>query len=482
MLKIKNFISFIFIIIFSNILIIKTEFNNTNIISLKFKTYYPYTKNSNENSSFYNEEDYYFNYHLSKIYLEMGIGDENNYETNTNQSLNVIVDLKEIILSTTNEYFEKYTIENNNLLCNYNTSKSTTLYQSSGYYDLKDFKSLVSYASEYFKIYTDIYFSKYNITKLNFVNTINHNKSNICGNIGLTYLHHESISFHLIGQLYSKFNLPEYSILFNYSSTSTHSDEGNFIFGNMPHVLLPDIYNIDNLYPIYSTSIKEPTLIFNKIQIGDNNIVEEYGEMEIKINPDIEGFVFPVFIFEKIEEVFFQEYYNKSICHYKLCNRVYKVIECDGEKGNFGEKNIKSFPKITFYKIENFSISFTGEDLFYIKNNKYFFKIIEKTYENYFVFGRILFKKYTTVLNQDKRQIYFYINKNNNNEIKEKNNQNIKIIILIIIICTLCVIVFFFFGIFFGKKIFQKRGKLAYELNDGYDYNTKNDNENYLIN
>ena len=356
----------------------------------------------------------------------------------------------------------------NNLLCNYNTSKSTTFYESPNYYKIYGIKTLSSFAKESFKIFTDLNLSKYNITKLNFVNTINHNISNICGNIGLTYLHPEISSYNLIAQLYEVFNLSEYSFLFQYSSTN--SDEGIFIFGNMPHIFSPEKYNINN-----STKINGPTLNFNVIKIEGYALKENYDELEIKINPDIEGLEFPEIYFQKIEQAFFQEYYNKSICHIEKCDRIYYVIQCDEGDQKFSDKNVKSFPKISFYKNKNsnLTISFNGEDLFYKRNKKYFFKIVENVLEDYFVFGRILLKKYTTVLNPDKRQIYFYANSENNDEINTKVQPNINYTILIIAACLICIAIFFPLGIYFGKIIFQKRGKLAYELNDGYDYSSK---------
>jgi len=475
MWKFSNLIS---IILLLNLYIIKSETNNTNFVSLKFKTYYQYINKSHLS---YEAEDYYYNFHSSKIYFEIGLGDENSFATKTNQSLNVIVDLDEIIFSTTNIYFNKFTKENNNLLCNYNTSKSTTFYESDGYYKVYGIKTLISYARETFKIFTDLNLSKYNITKLNFVNTINHNISNICGNIGLTYLHHESRDYSLIGQLHYIFNLSEYSFLFQYNSQN--SDEGIFIFGNMPHIFSPDKYNINNLESHYSTKIMVPTLNFNEIKIEGINFGENYDDLEIHINPDIEGLEFPEIYFQKIEKYFFEEYYNKSICQIQKCNKIYYVIQCDEGEEKFSEKNVKSFPKIVFNKGKNsnLSISFNGEELFYKKDKKYFFKIVENVLEDYFVFGRMLLKKYTTVLNPDKRQIYFYVNNENNEEIVE-GQSNINYTILIIAACLICIVIFFPLGIYFGKKLFQKRGKLAYELNDGYDYSTQNENENHLIN
>jgi hypothetical protein len=251
----------------------------------------------------------------------------------------------------------------------------------------------------------------------------------------------------------------------------------------MPHIFSPDKYKIENLNPYYSTKLKEPTLNFNEIKIEGYKFGENYDELEIKINPDIEGLEFPEFYFQIIEEVFFQEYYNKSICHIEKCNRLYRVIQCDEGDQKFSDKNIKSFPKIEFNKNKNsnLTISFNGEDLFYKKDKKYFFKIVENVLEDYFVFGRILLKKYTTVLNPDKRQIYFYINNENKEEIKPQDESKINYTILIIVACLICIVIFFPLGIYFGKKLFQKRGKLAYELNDGYDYSTApENNENDL--
>ena len=155
-------------------------------------------------------------------------------------------------------------------------------------------------------------------------------------------------------------------------------------------------------------------------------------------------------------------------------------------KENLMIKILKHFQKQSLIKIKNtnLSISFTGEDLFYFKNNKFFFKIVKNVLEEYFVFGRILLKKYITVLNPDTRQISFYLdNKNENKEKRYEEVSNVNYKILIIVACIICAIIFFPLGIYFGKKLFQKRGKVAYELNDGYDYSpAKDSNDNYLIN
>ena len=484
MFKIR--ISF-FIIFINKFFLLCSQNKNTNFISLKFKTYYPCSNNSIYNPSNFSIEDYFEKIHLSKLYLEVEVGDENNFKTNTNQLMNIIIDIKEIIFSSTNLYFNKFTYENNNILCHYNTSKSSTFNEIPNYYKLDGIKSLSSFAKDSFKIYTDIPMSKYQIQKLNFVNTINHNISNICGNIGLKYTKTESKEYHFLAQLHSKFNLSEYSFIFNYSNLL--NDEGIFIFGDMPHVYLPNKFNIENLIPIKYLGFGEPLFELYEIKIEREGykIDSKDQQYKMKITSDIEGFEFPENIFVDIEDIFFQNYYIKKICHKQLTNRIYNVIYCDKGNGKFEEKDIKAFPNITLYidKMYNFSVSFNGEDLFYLENNKYFFKIVSNVLETYFVLGRLLFKKYLTIFNLDKKQIYFYTNNmaapyDQKSEFKENNkNQNIKIIIIVSIIVAL---IFFPLGIYFGKKIFKQRNKKAYELNDGYDYSNQENDEKFEIN
>ena len=474
------------------ILQFNSEENNTNIISLKFKTYYPFSNNSLYNPSTFTIDDYIEHIHLSKIYLVVGVGDENSFKSKTNQTLNIIVDLKELVFSTTNLYFDKYKSENNGILCQYNTSESSTFIEGKKYFEIEDMKTLSSYSEEFFQIYTNISLIEYKIKQLYFVNTINHNISKICGNIGLGITNLRTIVFNFLGQLHTQFRLPEYSFTFNYSNKN--SDEGIFIFGNMPHIYLPNKYKYENLISIYSNTDKEPLIDCDEIIVGikgyksdlkDNNIYK------IKINTDIEGFEFPDNIFKDLEDIFFGKYFEKNICHKEVYDYAYRVIYCDKGEKKFEEKDIKSFPKIALYlgkMPDNFTANFNGEDLFFSKNDKYFFKIIGIISGTNIILGRYFLKKYLTVFNQDKRQIYFYYDKNNNNDReidknKDKNNNTKKTSTIIIISSIICLLIFLPLGIYFGKLIFKQRNKKAYELNDGYDYTSDKDNkENFDIN
>ena len=457
------------VVIFLIIKLSLSSLNNSCFIAIKFKTYYPYIDN---NSPFLNAENYYKKIHLSKIYLELYTGNETNFKEGKNQTLNTIVNLKESTFFTTNIYFKKDTEINNNLLCSYDTSKSNTFKNSKGYYKYDDTDTFVSYSREDFKIFTDLSLSKYKITNLNLFCTINHNISTICGNIGLAYFHVESKAYNFLAQLRSIFSLPDFTFLFNY----TNSDEGIFIFGNKPHVYLSNRYNENDLVSFYSTYIYDFSVKTDSILIGNN-----YTKVNLKlnINPDFEGFEFPKNYFKIIEEIFFNDYYNKGIC-FKDSYKLYNVIIC---KENFSNEDIKAFPKIEF-KLENYLIKFIGADLFYKSNNRFYFQILERATEKYFDLGRIFFKKYLTVINPKDRLIFFYNDKEKNDG-NEKSDVDysfpIKYLIVIIVL-SIFFMILFPVGFFLGKKIYQQRKKRAFELNDNFDYTPAKEGSKPLFN
>ena len=464
MSKIFNVI--FFIINIEQILSLLSE-NNTDIVAIKFRTYYPYVEQGANKCEIYLKK-----IHYSKVYLELQTGNETSYKKGLNQTLNTIINLREIVLITTDSYFELNTNKSNEILCTYNTSISDTFYESEGYYKLREINFPISYSKESFKIYTDIFLENYNITEFNLLNTIKHNVSKLCGNIGLIYFHTESFSYNLLGQLHYRFSLPDFTFLFNY--TNKNSDEGVFIFGNKPHIYLPNEYNESDLFPFYTKYIREFNLDSVSFYINDNLTNEN---AYIKINPDIEGFTFPKNYFKILQDIFFEKYFSQEICFYEKY-RYYTIIYCDLNK--FTEEMIKSFPEIKF-KISNVTFKFTGEDLFYKYENNFYFRIIDEGISDYFDIGRLLFKKYIIAFNPESRQIFLYQNNENENLDNGKGDYLEYKYIIIIIVLAILLMILFPVGIYFGKKLSQKRNKKAYELNDGYDYTPAKENSESLF-
>jgi len=482
-----NRLILLFFFIYNNLIKVISSKDITKFASLKFKTYYPLSLNQIYNRTYFEIDDYMDSYHFSKIYLEIETGNESNFKTNTNQTLNVIIDLKEKIFSTISHYFERSNKDNILKLCHFNTSKSTTFTEDQFYFDFGEVNiySLSSYAKEYFKIYSDLELINNNITRLNLVNTIDHKDMQVCGNIGLIYTtitiknnKYEQNNF--IKQLYTNLNLPEISYYFNYSISS---DEGIFIVGNMPHVYLPQKYSVDDLLPLYSSNPKEPKIFFDEMKIEGYNIKNADEQFQVLLTPDIEGFEFPEEYFNHIKTFFFDKYINESICQIESFRKIYEIIYCD----NNNKFNISNFPKIYFNNVDkDFLVYFDGKDLFYFKDNKYFFKIIKNKDKDFFTFGRLFFQKYIAIFNFDKKQIYFYKNnikgkdKNDINVNNEDNKSNVYLILMIIAIIV--AIILFPLGLYLGKKLFEKRNKKAYELNDDdYQYKSSiNDGKKFI--
>lgn len=153
---------------------------------------------------------------------------------------------------------------------------------------------------------------------------------------------------------------------------------------------------------------------------------------------------------------------------------------------------IKDFQNLSFYlsnvlndKSDNNKIEFDYKDLFIKapgKNDIYYFQIVFQIGYYNWVFGRPLFKKYPTVLDQDKKIFGFYTetgdysNNNNNTNINGKKINYISWILVAILSIGLII-----FGIIFYYKLSNiKRKRKANELDDDFDYEPASDN-NKLI-
>ena len=146
------------------------------------------------------------------------------------------------------------------------------------------------------------------------------------------------------------------------------------------------------------------------------------------------------------------------------------------------ESKFYLFPELIFYKQNhNFNFKFNYEDLFMIKNNKYYFKVIFIGGLKNWRFGLPFFLKYQLVFNQDTKQIGFYTDCITKEEDKSKINIWIWIVIPIAVLGIVVATVFI------SKKLFgnNNRRKKANELDDEFDYETddkiKKDNENKLF-
>ena len=455
----------LYILIWFLLLIYIQSKEKNDLLVFKFKTFYP-PKLSKDSE--YNSNDFINSFLLSKIYLELETGNENEFEKGTNQILRTFIYSKANIFVF--REFKKY----NNILCNFNTSFSLS-------YFYKMLSSQYCESEQIVRINTDVELKDYLYDKFFIENYFCLNDS-LCADIGMNIQDFPKSSHqYFINQLHRILNSSEQNFCLNYLNPS--QEEGIFTFGTMPHNFSRN-YNEKNLISFYTQpdffSILLDTITFNE---------KEYFKMEEKLNNNVkleislekEGIDFDSFHFDILKEIYFKQYIEKGICEIGEDGYSTKIIFCYANK--FNTNDIKNFPRINFVKYNlNFNITFDGEELFYYKENKYFCKIYCKynTYRS-FVIGRILLKKYLTVFNADKKQIYFYKNIiEEKEEIIEKSFYE-KYEIVIIIMFVIMAIIIYGLGILTGKYIYQGRKKKANELEDNYDYKMDKNNQNEVL-
>ena len=453
---------FYFFILF--LLLINTEISkDNNLLVFKFKTYY---SSKIDKDSEYNSSDFVNSYILSKVYLELESGNKNEFEKGTNQILRTFINGKANIF-VFREY-KKY----NNLLCNFNTNFSES-------YNFKMLSSQYCESEQTFRINTDVKLKEY-LYKDFFIENYFCLNDSLCADVGI-----DIQTFHISGrqdfitQLHKLLNNSEQNFCLNYLNPT--KEEGIFTFGIMPHNYSKQ-FKENNIISFY-TQPDSFSILFDTIFLNE----KEYFKKDEKNNNyinfgiafDKEGIEFDPFYFDILKEIYFNQYISKGICENGDDGMTTKIIFCHSDK--FGINDIKKFPQIKFVKYNlYFNITFEGEELFYFKDNKYFCKIYCK-YNTYrtFVIGRIILKKYLTVFNADKKQIYFYNNIEENIEEKNINNKNFfeKYEMTIIISLIFLILIIYGLGILTGKLIYQERKKKANELEDNYDYKTDNNNK-----
>ena len=105
----------------------------------------------------------------------------------------------------------------------------------------------------------------------------------------------------------------------------------------------------------------------------------DLDDVEFVIKIDTEGIEIPYYIYDIFKKDIFNDYYEKNICGSEDIYNHYLITFC--YSNNFTNNDIINFPNIKFIKNDiDLNLSFTGEELFYKKGNKYFFKLIG-TYE-----------------------------------------------------------------------------------------------------
>ena len=239
--------------------------------------------------------------------------------------------------------------------------------------------------------------------------------------------------------------------------------DGLIVFGKYPHEVMPNTYDIKNLFWT-NTFLSHPRLSkreeivwgfkFNQIYMdyGNNNLLHfdymnGYFDFNVEyIFPPYEYYIQIKNFFRPLRKICFID--SNARFGYKDLN-IYRMVYCDYEE--FGKKYLKTFPKLVF-KIDAFDevFEFTYKDLFKpIYDNKYylfliftgrFWRATELIIQNRnypWTLGRMFFKKYQFVFDSLNKKVGYYNTKKinpafksseetkiDNEETKEKNNDN----------------------------------------------------------
>ena len=239
-----------------------------------------------------------------------------------------------------------------------------------------------------------------------------------------------------------------------YAKDNNNTYDGLIVLGKYPHELLPNKYDIKNLF--WTNTFLTYTKITNKENIiwgfKFNQVYIDYGNNKKENFEYLRGifdfnvdYIFPPYQYYETIKNFFRPL--RKICfidtNARLINKddnAYRMVYCDYEE--FGKKYLKTFPKLVF-KIDDFNetFEFTYKDLFKpIYDNKYYLfliftgrfwrasEIIIQPPSYPWTLGKIFFKKYQFVFDALNKKVGYYKNKNtkNNEESIVETNKSVE--------------------------------------------------------
>ena len=255
----------------------------------------------------------------------------------------------------------------------------------------------------------------------------------------------------------------------------------SLIFGGFPHKYKSNefheeqLLNVNSHYFLWILEFKSVYFYRNNTKFNTGMFKQELYHNKAQLNFNNFIMYAPSLYITMIKNNYFESYISRNICHYYIDAQI-ESFYCE-KSDNFNINELKLFPTLYFEHIEfNYTFEFTYEDLFFERDNKYFFMVSSLLDVDDWFFGEIFFRKYQFVFNQDSKAISFY-NINLDFEQKESSSKTIiinksmdwKLIILIIILSS---ILFIGIGFIVGKTIYKKykKKKRANELDDDYDY------------
>ena len=237
---------------------------------------------------------------------------------------------------------------------------------------------------------------------------------------------------------------------YTYSIYYTNDDEGFLLLGEYPHNIN---INLD-LYKKYS-EFKESNLLWIKSEIISKSICW-------------------MILFDKISYGQFYHAQREAKLSFEIkFEEDYQGFKCRKDI------NKELTPKIEFYNKElNTTFTLDYHDLYIDKGNfSYFLVATYFDYDlGYWILGKPFMKKYLLLYNSDNKMIGFYKNSQlmNNEQINKLDRYTISICINIFLALILIILIFVFY-----HNYIKRRRIRANELEDKFNYISKNDNNEH---
>lgn len=260
-------------------------------------------------------------------------------------------------------------------------------------------------------------------------------------------------------------------------------NKGKFVIGKFPHEVNGNKFNEKNLLSSYlsKNEFSKPyyAIEFSEIYYGNLNNYNNrtlFNRFNISIISLSSNLIYSTYeYFEFISKKIFTKKVQDNICHQNKYGEDYLYYYCDKNKFDISEVDSLNF----YIRDKNMTFTLESKDLFYENNNYLYYMVIfpnSDTINLQWVFGLSFLKKYTLVFDRGEKLVYYYnsLQENTNKEESDSNTNTTKYIIIIVCLCVvfICCIGFL---VFYILKI-KPRKKKANELDEGYDYETQNDN------
>ena len=344
-------------------------------------------------------------------------------------------------------------------------------------------------ASDYFYFDKDIH----NKNEINFLLGIDTDKISAGGKLGLNIQDVDTkkyANYNFINTLKNKGIIKDFYFTIKYHDENS----GNLIIGDLPHNF-DNSYNSKNFKDMYIsmfTDVLTWNINLDSIYVAEDKLSEKkkivgekiygYFKLEFGIILGTERYRL------NLLNDFMSDKISSGLCFEKK-SAFYVTYYCKPEVDISKLKNLYFYIKELDYTIE-----LDYKDLFFKASdgNNYFLIYFNADYgsddgaDYFWTFGEPLFKKYNLVFNQDIKRIGLYTkyNTNTTSDIKENNLKDkgfwannkwyvILMIILVIVCSGLGLMIFLYL------KVLPKRKMKANELEDDFEYSSK---DKYIIN